>query len=119
LFPVLFLMAARLFRSPGLYLFRFFAGFCLIANGLYLIVDSFGRGGDGGTLIHNGASQWELIGFGIITAPVGFWLWHGLGPHFGLGAAQGRVSRSATVVSICLLAITVVTELVFYPLNKS
>jgi hypothetical protein len=118
LFPVLFLMAARLLRSPGIYLFRFFAGFCLIANGLYLIVDSFGRGGDGGTLIHNGASQWELIVFGIITTPLGFWLWHGLSPHFGLGAAHGRVSRSAVAVSICLLAVTVVTELVFYPSSR-
>src|ERR1017187_5150683 len=33
LIPVLFMIAARLLRSPGLYLFRFFAGFCLIANG--------------------------------------------------------------------------------------
>jgi hypothetical protein len=118
LVPVLCLIAARRLRSPGLYLFRFFAGFCLIANGLYLIVDSFGRGGDGGTLIHHGAAQWELILFGSITAPVGFWLWHGLGPHFGLGSATGRVSRGAVAVSICLLAATVVTELVFYPSNR-
>src|ERR1044071_5291458 len=33
LIPVTFLVLARLLRSPGLYLFRFFAGFCLIANG--------------------------------------------------------------------------------------
>jgi len=42
--PVLFLGTARLIRSPRIYLFRFFAGFCLIANGLYMLVDSFGRG---------------------------------------------------------------------------
>jgi hypothetical protein len=94
LLPVVFLMTARLLRSPGLYLFRFFAGFCLIANGLYFLVDSFGRGGDGGTLIHSGAAQWELLLFGAIATPLGFWLWHGLGPYFGLGAAHGRVSRS-------------------------
>src|SRR5690242_645221 len=33
LLPVLFLAAARMMRSPVVYLFRFFAGFCLIANG--------------------------------------------------------------------------------------
>src|SRR4051812_47119815 len=44
--PVIFLLAARALRSPDLYLFRFFAGFCLIANGLYLLVDAFERGGD-------------------------------------------------------------------------
>src|SRR6266568_2885149 len=71
LFPVIALLSARLFRTPGLYLFRCFAGFCLIANGLYLLMDSFGRGGDGGTLIRNGAPQWELLLFGIVATPLG------------------------------------------------
>src|SRR6266478_3523344 len=118
LLPVTFLSLARVLRSPSLYLFRFFAGFCLIANGLYLIVDSFGRGGDGGTLIRCGAAQWELLAFGVVTTPLGFWLWHGLGPHFGLGAAHGRVSRSAVVISVSLLVVTVVMELIFYPLYQ-
>jgi hypothetical protein len=118
LLPCAALMIARLLRSPGLYLFRFFAGFCLIANGLYLIVDSFGRGGDGGTLIRDGASQWELLLFGILTVPPGFWLWHGLGAKFGLGASGGRVSRSAVFVSIFLLATTIVIELAFYPMHR-
>ena len=115
LLPVFFLVAACRLRAPGLYLFRFFAGFCLIANGLYLFVDSFGRGGDGGALLHSGAAVWELLGFGLVTAPVGFWFWHGLGSHFGLGAAHGRVSHGAVIVSTGLLAFTVVAELVFYP----
>ncbi|HWY74400.1 MAG TPA: M50 family metallopeptidase [Verrucomicrobiae bacterium] len=115
LLPVVILVVAKLLRSPGLYLFRFFAGFCLIANGLYLIVDSFGGGGDGGSLIRFGASHWELLVFGAITMPLGFWQWHGIGPGFGLGAAQGRVSRAASVVSVFLLAATVAIELIFYP----
>jgi len=118
LLPVFFLMIARLLRSPGLYLFRFFAGFCLIANGSYLFVDSFGRGGDGGTLIHSGAAQWELLLFGVVATPIGFWLWHGLGPHFGFGATQGRVNRMAVIVSTCLLAVLVVTELLLYPFYR-
>lgn len=118
LLPVFLLIGAQQVRSPGLYLFRFFAGFCLIANGLYLLVDSLGRGGDGGTLIRCGASQWELLVFGLVTTPVGFWFWHGLGQHFGLGVAHGRVSRGAVAVSIGLLAFTVVAELVFYPFHR-
>ncbi len=109
----LLVLAARL-RSPGLYLFRFFAGFCLIANGLYLFVDSFGGAGDGGTLIYHGAPQWELLMFGVITVPCGFWLWHGLGLHFGLGASRRVVSKPATFVSIALLMVTVGAELVAY-----
>jgi hypothetical protein len=79
-------------------------------------VDSFGRGGDGGTLIHTGASQWELLLFGGMTAPLGFWLWHGIGPRFGLGSANGRVDPTAVLVSSCLLALTVTVELCLYPL---
>ncbi len=107
------LIACRL-RAPVSYLFRFFAGFCLIANGLYLIVDSFGGQGDAGILMHLGTPQWELIAFGLLATPAGFWLWHGLGPHFGLGAAQGRVDIRAAAASVILLAVTAAVELAFY-----
>lgn len=113
----IYLVATRL-RLAGLYLFRFFAGFCLIANGLYLFVDSFGGGGDGGTLLQHGAPRWTLLLFGALTVPPGFWLWHGLGQHFGLGVARGNVNRSATFVSVGLLVITIVVELVFYSRNS-
>ncbi len=105
---------ARASRIPFEYLFRFFAGFCLIANGLYLVVDAFGRGGDGGTLIRYGAPVWQLFAFGVLATPGGFWLWHGLGPSFGLGEARDRVDRRAAVVSAGLLGLLVVGELWLY-----
>jgi hypothetical protein len=117
LLPGMIYVIARAVHSRGLYLFRFFTGFCLIANGLYLIVDSFGGGGDGGTLIRHGASQWQLLLFGSVATPIGFWLLHGLGPSFGLGVANGQISRSAAIVSVGLLAATIVIELFFYPLR--
>jgi hypothetical protein len=40
----------------------------------------------------NDKSQWQLWLFGAATVPLGFWLWHRQGPHFGLGAARGQVS---------------------------
>jgi hypothetical protein len=106
--PLFFLAIASVFRLPGIYLFRFFAGFCLIANGLYLFVDSFSRGGDGGTLLRSGASQWQLLLFGLVSAPIGFQFWHGLGRHFGLGRQAAEVDRRAAVVSFSLLAVTIV-----------
>jgi uncharacterized membrane protein len=115
LFPLGLLAGAHALGLPGRYLFRFFAGFCLIANGLYLFVDAFERGGDGGTLLRHGASQWQLLVFGAIAAPFGFWLWHGLGRHFGLGVTHGKVSRGAAITSACLLAFVVAMELAFYP----
>ena len=114
LIPLVVLFLARGIRSPGIFLFRFFAGFCLIANGLYLIVDAFERGGDGGTLIRHGALQWQLLLFGAAAMPIGFWLWHGLGPSFGLGSARGQVGRGAAFISLSLLVLIVVMELSLY-----
>ena len=115
LLPLILLAAAHACRSPGFYLFRFFAGFCLISNGLYLLIDAFGRGGDAGTLLRHGATMWQLLVFGVLVTPTGFWLWHGLGPHFGLGAGRGKVSHRATFASVGLLAVVVVVELAFGP----
>ncbi len=90
LLPLGLLAVARAARALGIYLFQFFAGLCLIANGVYMLIDTFDRGGDAGALLTHGAFAWQIILFGLIAAPLGFWCWHGLGFHFGLGAARGR-----------------------------
>jgi hypothetical protein len=59
----------RLIRSRYSYLPRFFAGFCLIANGIYLGVGSFSGVGDAGDLLRYGAPRGTLIAFAdLITA---------------------------------------------------
>ena len=63
--------------EPGL---RFFAGFCLIANGAYLGVGWIDRIGDAGDLMRHGGQVWQLIAFGLLTVPTGLYLWHGLRP---------------------------------------
>jgi len=60
------------------YLLRFFAGFCLLANGVYLGVGSFEGVGDAGDLLRYGAPRWMLILFGLICVPPGLALWHAL-----------------------------------------
>ena len=107
---LVFLIAAKL-RCPGFYLFRFFAGFCLIANGVYLGIGSFQAIADASELLMYGSRRWQLILFGIATVPLGLYLWHGLGTHVGLGEARGKVSRKATVVSLCLFAAVVAVEM--------
>jgi hypothetical protein len=64
---------------------RFFAGFCLLANGLYIGVGSMEGIGDAGDLLRGGAPRWSLWLFGVTTAPAGLALWNGIGLHFGLG----------------------------------
>jgi hypothetical protein len=96
---------ALLARLPEAFLLRFFAGFCLIANGAYIAFGSFDGVGDCGEMLRHGSSLWQLWLFGAATMPAGLWLWHGQGRHFGLGPAQGRVSARATWASLvaCVL----------------
>lgn len=110
--PMLMLALGKLIRIQGLFVVRFFAGFCLIANGLYLAVGSFDRVGDCGVLLQNGAELWQLWLFGALTVPVGFWLWHGQGQQFGLGKANGNVSRSVALTTFFLsVALIVICSL--------
>lgn len=111
--PLVAYLVAALLRSPGLYLFRFFAGFCLVANGVYIGAGSFQRVADAGDLLRYGASPWQLWFFGFAAAPLGIYLWNGIGSGFGLGDGAGTVSRRATVVSFTMLLLLVVGELLF------
>jgi hypothetical protein len=57
----------------------FFAGFCLLANGAYIAIGSFDRVGDCGVMLQLGSPLWTLLLFGLLTIPIGFYLWHRLG----------------------------------------
>lgn len=109
--PLVVVALVRAFARSHVYLARFFAGFCLMANGAYLAADSFVRGGDARDLVAHGVPQWLLIVAGIPAVAAGLWLWNGLGPHFGLGAAQGRVDRRAAWAVFSVLMIVVSLEL--------
>jgi hypothetical protein len=43
----------------------------------------------------NGSPTGVLVFFGLLTLPLGLYLWHRQGPHFDLGAAKGTVSLGA------------------------
>ncbi len=105
LLPLLVYLAALALRVPGRFLFRFFAGFCLVANGAYIGVGSVGGIADAANLMRHGAPQWQLVLFGVAAVALGLALWNGLGAAFGLGAARGRVSRPATLISLTLFVV--------------
>ena len=102
-------------RLPGSYLLRFFAGFCLIANGAYIGIGEFDRVGDAGDLLRHGASRWHLWLFGIATIPVGLLLWHRQGCYFGLGTARGKVSERAAYACLVGLVTIILLECHFSP----
>jgi hypothetical protein len=112
LLPLFAFLIAWASKSPGIYLFRFFAGFCLIANGVYIAFGPGDGAADSGVMMQHGAARWILILFGAMTIPTGFFLWHGQGKYFGLGKAGGRVSRGAVAASVLLLVAIVGSELI-------
>ena len=110
--PLLMFAAAKVSRSPGMYLFRFFAAFCLIANGVYIAAGPVEGGADTGVMMQYGSPRWLMITFGFLTAPLGLYLLNRQGRHFGLGAANGTVNRRAVVVSVALLVVLAGVELI-------
>jgi hypothetical protein len=110
LIPMVGFLAAKLAQFRLAFLLQFFAGFCLIANGAYIGVGSFSRIGDAGDLASAGCPQVLMIAFGLACAPLGVWLWNGLGPHFGLNPNNGKVDRTAALTMLALLLLTVLAE---------
>jgi len=111
--PLVILAVFKAAKWKWGYLAQFLAGSCLIANGAYLGVGSFQRIGDAGDLLRQGSPIWALWLFGIITIPLGLYLWNGLGPNFGFGQAAGKVDRVAACLSCALLLLVVVAEITF------
>lgn len=98
-------------RRPGRHVLRFFAGFCLLANGGYLSFGTFDHVGDAGDLLKLGAAAWQLWLFGGLTMPAGLMLWHRLGSHFGLGHKANSVRPKAAWFGMALLLAVVLAEL--------
>jgi hypothetical protein len=97
------------------FLVRFFAGTCLIANGAYIGVGSFGDVGDAGEMLRQSSPIWLLCLFGAAAFSLGLLLWNGLGPDFGLGSARGVVDRRAACVSCSLLVLVLILEFALRP----
>lgn len=113
LLPLIAWLLARRFRWPHVFLWRFFAGFCLVANGVYLIGGALVREADSGELIRLGVPVAVLVMVGLVAVAGGFGLWHGQGRGFGIGGAQGKVAGSSVVASVVLLTVVVAAEVSF------
>ncbi|MFA6100748.1 MAG: hypothetical protein WCV67_05360 [Victivallaceae bacterium] len=108
--PLLAFLAAKIYRTPMIYMFRFFAGFCLIANGVYIAFGPVDGAADTGVMIQHGSPRWIMLVFGILTVLPGLYLWNRQGEYFGLGNANAKVSRRATIISGLLLVAAATLE---------
>jgi hypothetical protein len=111
LFPLTLWGAIAALQLPSSFVFRFFAGFCLIANGAYIAVGSFDQVGDCGEMLRHGSQIWQLWLFGATMIPAGFWLWHRQGTDFGLGSANGQVNLRAAYMTLIAFLLLVVLGL--------
>jgi len=112
LLPLALWGLATAMKTPGAFVLRFFAGFCLVANGLYIGVGSLARIGDCGEMLRHGSPPWQLWLFGLATAPVGLWLCSGQGKHFGLGKDAEPVRADVAYGVMCVFAILLAVGLV-------
>jgi hypothetical protein len=114
--PLLVWALSVVINSPIRHWLRFFAGFCLIANGAYLGWAMIEPVGDADVLVRHGAPVWSLGLFGLIAAPVGLYLWNGLGPQFGWGpTAREITAREAASVMAALILVIVAEMLLSSP----
>lgn len=112
--PLLAFLIARFCKVSAMYLFRFFAGFCLVVNGIYIGVGwLLANGADPWVMTENGSPKWLLALFGIVTVPLGIYIWHREGEYFGLGQAKGAISKPVALASAGLLFVLVSLELFF------
>lgn len=90
---------------------RFFAGFCLVANGAYIAVGSFDGVGDCGEMLRTGTPMWLMLAFGGIAIPVGFYVWHRMGSASDFFSDPSLVTKKMLATTIAVLAVVVVLEL--------
>lgn len=94
---------------------RFFAGFCLIANGAYISFGSFNQVGDCGEMLRTGTPIWAMLGYGVVTIPLGLFLWHGLGSLTHFLNNPSNVTPRIAYTLLGVLLVVVVMELALIP----
>ncbi len=57
------------------------------------------------------STRWTTPTAWTVAVPYRLFLWNGLGPHFGMGEAKGRVSRRATLGTLAVFLVVVLAEL--------
>lgn len=98
---VMFGIAAWL-RSRDAFLFRFFAAFCLLANGAYIGIGAWDKVGDAGDMLRLGSPFWLLETFGAVAMLASAVLFRGLAAPFGFARDRQPV-RTASLVGLAVM----------------
>lgn len=92
------------------YLFRFFVGFCLMANGGYFASVFIEPVGDTADLLRAGESPLLMLLFGLPCIFAALACWSGLASSFGFGRDAKDVSPRLALGTVVLLVAIVVVE---------
>lgn len=111
--PLVPLAVPRIRKARLGFLLRFFAGFCLLANGAYAAAGVIDPVGDAAEMIRLGTPAWVLAGFGVPVMAAGLALWNGIGRRFGL--AGGVVDPVAVWVAFGALLLLALPMFLFDP----
>jgi len=109
--PLVAWLTAGTLHVSWIYLLRFFAGFCLVANGCYIGCGVLLPVGDAADILRLTPARWPLGLFGVVCVVPGLALWNGLSAHFGLGEARGAVNRRQAFVAAILLMLIIAAEI--------
>ncbi|MDB4731902.1 M50 family metallopeptidase [bacterium] len=99
---VLYLVCCKFFQNM-VHLLRFFAGFCLIANGAYLGSIAIEAVGDARDFLVENVPIYFPLTFAIITVPSGFLLWNNQGAIFGIGKNGRTISLQESGIAVSML----------------
>jgi hypothetical protein len=111
--PMAIMAIAYFFHTSYLLLFRFFAGFCCVANGAYIGFGPNSPGLDTQVMLSLGCERWQLMLFGLPMLVLGLYFLNGTGKIFGLGVPGGKVNMKFVWASTILFVSVTVFELIF------
>ena len=105
LVPLVLAAIASMIRKGFAYLLWIWAGFCLIANGMYIGLGAVYPVGDATELLTLGTPRWLLAVFGLVTVLGGFWIWHRVSPQLGFGSKPQPVRETHAWVTFAFAVV--------------
>lgn len=86
------------------------AGFCLLANGVYIGVGWIDRVGDTHEMMRHGTPVWAMVGYGFLCCALGLAIWSTLGPWLGLKQLVKNAAKPLAFGSLAIVAIGFVID---------
>ena len=98
--PLILWAVSEIIKLPESFLLRFFAGFCLVANGVYLVAGILYPLTDSGRFLQSGGNVWILPALATPAILGGLALWNRQAKHFHLGTEKEEISSRSIAIAL-------------------